>query len=155
MTASFVLYYRKRDTHPDCRHQFGRVFCFRSVMKDINKLKDYRKKYKRYYNIEFSKDYVVHHIDFDRSNNDISNLVLLPRKLHSKYHFCLSCIRHESGESGPVFLMDGRINSTNYLCWRLSLLKDFTDVLEECSRWYDYKCHLDGLMPNVHNIALD
>ena len=39
----------------------------------------YREKYKRYYRIEFSKEYVVHHIDFDRENNDISNLLLLPK----------------------------------------------------------------------------
>lgn len=32
-------------------------------MKDINKLKDYRLKYKRYYDIDFDKDYAIHHID--------------------------------------------------------------------------------------------
>ena len=128
---------------------------FRGSMKDINKLKDYRKKYKRYYGIDFSSDYAIHHLDFDRSNNDISNLLLLPKKLHAKYHFYLSCIRHESGESGPVFLLDGRISSTNYQRWRVSLLEDFTEALVECAKWYDYKCYLDGLMPNVHGITLD
>ena len=61
-------------------------------MKDANKLKNYREKYKRYYNIEFDENYVVHHIDLDRTNNDISNLLLLPKGLHAKYHMILNSI---------------------------------------------------------------
>ena len=43
-------------------------------MKDIEKLKDYRKKYKRYFGIDFGKEYAIHHIDGDHSNNDINNI---------------------------------------------------------------------------------
>lgn len=124
-------------------------------MKDLNKLKDYRKKYKRYYGIDFSKDYVIHHIDFDRSNNDISNLLLMPRKLHSKYHFCLDTMRCESDQRGPNFTVDGRIRSANREHWYLSMLEHFSDVMWECAKWYDYKSYLEGLMPNVHGITLD
>lgn len=51
---------------------------------------NYRKYYKDYYGIDFDSSYVIHHIDFDRSNNDINNLILLPSKLHSRYHFLLT-----------------------------------------------------------------
>jgi hypothetical protein len=32
----------------------------------------------------------VHHLDFDRSNNDIDNLVAIPAKLHGQYHAVLN-----------------------------------------------------------------
>ena len=48
---------------------------------------DYISIYKDATGIDFdSSNYEVHHIDEDRSNNDIENLVLLPKELHSKYH---------------------------------------------------------------------
>lgn len=47
---------------------------------------DYRKLYKEHYCIEFGNDYAVHHIDGDRSNNNISNLLLMPRDIHTKWH---------------------------------------------------------------------
>ncbi len=43
-------------------------------MKDMNKLKDYRLKYKRYYGIDFGDNYVIHHIDLNHNNNNIKNL---------------------------------------------------------------------------------
>ena len=46
---------------------------------------DYRKIYKDYYGIEFSSEYQIHHLDLDRTNNEIWNLLLLPKKLHQQY----------------------------------------------------------------------
>jgi len=37
--------------------------------------------------------YDIHHIDFDRHNNDISNLIAIPRQQHKKYHYCVNRIR--------------------------------------------------------------
>lgn len=51
---------------------------------------DYRQLYKYYYGIEFGRDMVVHHIDFDRSNNSIGNLLLLPNEVHARYHMAYS-----------------------------------------------------------------
>lgn len=47
---------------------------------------DYRKKYKDYFKIQFGKEYDIHHIDFNHKNNDIENLLLLPRDLHQRLH---------------------------------------------------------------------
>lgn len=51
---------------------------------------DYRKYYIDYYKMFYpfliDENYVVHHIDFNRNNNDIENLLLLPRNLHFRYH---------------------------------------------------------------------
>jgi hypothetical protein len=51
-------------------------------MENIN----YRKKFKDHYGIEFGEDFDIHHIDFDRVNNEIENLILLPKLLHQKLH---------------------------------------------------------------------
>lgn len=47
---------------------------------------NYRKKYKDYFKIHFGSEYDIHHIDFNHENNDIDNLLLLPKKLHRKLH---------------------------------------------------------------------
>lgn len=47
---------------------------------------DYRKLYKEHYHIEFDNTYAVHHIDGNRDNNNISNLLLMPRDLHALWH---------------------------------------------------------------------
>lgn len=117
-------------------------------MKDINKLKNYRLKYKRYYGIEFDVSYAVHHIDEDRENNDISNLVLLPSRLHSKYHFQKQII--ESMQV-PTRITGNALNAQSYY---IRCLDEFLSTLRECNKWYDYKMYLDGCIPNIHGIEL-
>ena len=63
------------------------------IMQDNFSENDYLSKYKAYYGIEFDSSFVIHHIDFDHSNNDIDNLILLPRKLHSHYHAIVSALQ--------------------------------------------------------------
>lgn len=49
-----------------------------------------RKRIHRYvwefYNGEIPKGYEIHHIDYDKSNNDISNLQMLTKKAHMELH---------------------------------------------------------------------
>lgn len=47
---------------------------------------NYRKLYAKHYGIKIPPEYDIHHIDFDRNNNNIENLLLLPKKLHRKLH---------------------------------------------------------------------
>lgn len=115
---------------------------------------NYRKKYKQHYGIDFSSDYVVHHIDLDRSNNEIKNLLLLPKKLHARYHFCLSSMRAHGG-SGYKFTVDGSIKPMAFESWYLNTFDMFAETLIECAKWYDYKLYLDGYIPNIHGITLD
>ena len=53
---------------------------------------DYRKAYKEHYCIDFGSSMVVHHIDGDRRNNDISNLLLMPRDIHFDWHRVLPLV---------------------------------------------------------------
>lgn len=48
---------------------------------------NYRKFYQEQTEVELPKDFDVHHIDGNRKNNDIMNLIALPSKLHHQYHF--------------------------------------------------------------------
>lgn len=105
-------------------------------MKDASKLKNYREKYKRYYGITFGKEYAIHHIDGNRENNDISNLLLLPTKLHSRYH-----------ASRDIFLSyakDGLCLDLTYsgACLRglqFYQLDDLRNVLSELQEWVEAK----------------
>lgn len=47
---------------------------------------NYRKYYADYFGIEIPKEYHIHHLDRDRNNNNIRNLILLPKEVHEKVH---------------------------------------------------------------------
>ena len=49
-------------------------------------MESYRKFYEKKLNIKIPKGYEIHHIDENRKNNQINNLVMLPKELHKKYH---------------------------------------------------------------------
>jgi len=124
-------------------------------MKDVSKIKNYRTKFKKYYGIDFSNDYEIHHIDLDRGNNNIENLMILPRALHHKYHFYLSATKFPTDDklrrSIDAKICGGLLNKSGY---EFEMLAGLIDVLRECAPWYDYKLYLDGIIPNVHNIEL-
>ena len=108
---------------------------------------DYLSLYKQALGIEFSgKDYNVHHIDQNRENNTLANLVLLPTKLHHQYHYYLGVLNTDfHWDICPS-------NGGNY--YLMEQLDKFYKLWEECCRWYDYKNYLLGYMPNVHEIEL-
>ena len=87
-------------------------------MKNPLELKDYRKKFKRYYGLEFGKDYQIHHIDLNHNNNDINNLMIIPKELHEKYHKALYNVElmSEGNRLEKVFRFDVRPtgNGINY-----------------------------------------
>lgn len=46
----------------------------------------YKRLYKEYYGINFDGNFDIHHINGDCEDNNIANLVLLPKELHRIYH---------------------------------------------------------------------
>lgn len=126
-----------------------------------NFMVNYRKKFKEHYNIDFDSDFVVHHIDGNIQNNDISNLMLLPLSLHGKYHQKLRDLALFTSPTFPNvdygnkdFRKIFEISGTNESSFTMNLFYDFLKVLSECQKWYDYKLYLDGKIPNVHGIYL-
>lgn len=108
-------------------------------MKDANKLKNYREKYKRYYDIEFGTEFVVHHIDLDRENNDISNLLLLPRELHAKYHLILNAISICPNKPKADGFIDVRISNTLITDYNAMMFCLLPETIAECVKWLKWK----------------
>lgn len=108
-------------------------------MKDVNKLKDYREKYKRYYGIDFGKEYAVHHIDFDRTNNDISNLLLLPSELHSKYHLIINALSICPQKPKADGFIDIRLSNALVTDYGATMFEHLPETISECRKWLMWK----------------
>lgn len=48
------------------------------------------------------ENYDVHHLDCDRKNNSVSNLVLINKQIHELYHYLQSRITHYSDSELPT-----------------------------------------------------
>lgn len=92
---------------------------------------DYRQYYKDYYNIDFGSEYEVHHIDFDRSNNDINNLLLLPKPLHAKYHKLYPYIQSIIDDRALKAVIDINNGTTYYF----DEMKSFCEIMIEINHW--------------------
>ena len=117
-------------------------------------MKDYKKKFKEHYNIDFEKDYVIHHIDLNKNNNEITNFMIMPKKLHQTYHFLLnSTCNTDEKDFRRIYTI---IHST-CICgdqYNLSMMSKLLEILNECNKWYDYKLYLDGIIANIHNLEV-
>lgn len=102
-------------------------------MKDYTKIKNYRTKYKRYFGIDFDQNFDIHHINFDRSDNEIKNLLLLPKELHAKYHFILNAIGATNGNA------DLTLNNLNVTEYNSLIFEQLPAVLAECRKWQKLK----------------
>ena len=54
----------------------------------------YRKLYEKHID-KIPKGYEVHHIDFNHKNNNIDNLIAIPKKVHTVIHQCGFMNRNE------------------------------------------------------------
>ncbi len=46
----------------------------------------YTKTYEKHHNIKIPKGFEIHHIDANRNNNNIDNLIMLPKEFHRALH---------------------------------------------------------------------
>ncbi len=106
---------------------------------------NYRKYYKEYYGIEFDGSYAIHHIDFDRSNNDINNLLLLPGKLHSRYHFLLNGFDFGKEQKKGTVSLDFEIVSEcgHIPMFGINMMKNLCETMEEIDKWVIIKSDMD------------
>ena len=113
----------------------------------INKIKYYKKHYKNLCG-DYPKNFEIHHIDFDRKNNDIQNLVALPKSLHKFYHKALYDFQHPvtNFRIKTTGLMKG--NEYNYTI--IKNMEVLNDIIHECNKWVDYRDFLLGIIPNIH-----
>lgn len=113
-------------------------------------MKNYKKKYKDFFHIEFGKEFDIHHIDGNRENNDISNLLLLPKKLHLSYHTESSICSINYSPKIISVIQKGNAANDFYI----KHINEFHEIYTECQKWADYKAFLMGYIPNIHNIDI-
>lgn len=97
---------------------------------------DYKKLYAESFGITWDNDLEIHHIDRNRDNNHISNLILLPRELHSELHKWLTEIKHYEGATGKdvITLMQEQVlNIGNTFV--ASSIDGISNVLSKCMGW--------------------
>lgn len=92
---------------------------------------DYRKYYEDYYGINIQDGFVIHHIDGNRNNNRIDNLLMLPNELHARYHFYKNHFIYMNFE----LQLFGKKESA----W----LRGYADIIEECEKYLSMKYEQD------------
>lgn len=97
----------------------------------------YRQYYKDYYRLEFDSRFDIHHIDRDKTHNDISNLILLPKSVHLSYHYYLSACDNISLESFMFYKLDAEKD--------LTAIYEFLDIYKKIKQWVDFKQYLDSM----------
>lgn len=91
--------------------------------------KAHRKIYESWYGVKIPNGFDVHHIDFNRDNNDPQNLLMLPSELHHRYH--QSVLAMFGGEDACVI----RPQATPAYRHQLEFLLPFASALDECAEW--------------------
>lgn len=102
---------------------------------------DCRQYYKDYYEIDFGEDFVIHHMDFDSKNNDINNLLLLPKKLYSRYMFILSGFKAKRGVVNINF--EVKIDAGSMHIYDYKMAKMLCETMEEINKWVKKKSDMD------------
>lgn len=88
---------------------------------------NYRKKYENALFVKLTAEHEVHHLDFNRKNNEISNLVCMSVKHHKKLH----AIKNRYDKSIC------KIDELKYL-----FQKEKEDVLRDIKKWIDFKADI-------------
>jgi hypothetical protein len=104
----------------------------------------YRKFYFEQVGKAYDSNFAIHHINFDRSDNRIDNLVALPKKLHSRYHFLK---RIKDGEKYELDFVGGSYDVRESEELGKRIIHDyqaFYDTLRECAKWVDERDKLLG-----------
>ena len=101
---------------------------------------NYRKLYAEYFNIEIPSEYDIHHIDFDLTNNNIDNLILLPKSLHRKYHWVLNHFNSPTNKTLVVYDAKIRLEGNNF---DVSALRRLGETMEEIEKWRIKKNNAD------------
>lgn len=109
----------------------------------------YRKKYQDYFKIQFGKEYDIHHIDFNHENNNIENLLLLPKDLHQRLHK----VKTDYG-----FILDKNITVFSDIKDQLTCsivanaMCEISKIYDEIQKWVSMKEHeIKGIYKGTFN----
>lgn len=101
---------------------------------------NYRKLYERHYGIKIPPEYEIHHIDFNRNNNDIINLLLIPKQLHRQLHW----VRNTSCVNLERFFDFQGIQAQRPMDYERRCINAALDVYDELQIWSTRK-HIEDM----------
>lgn len=112
----------------------------------------YRKFYEKELGLILPRGFDVHHIDQNRNNNFLENLVAIPKEIHQGYH--------KTHRNVLVWKIDGvsiplghGIPGNLYFETALDFLNQHAFYRREVCKWIDYKHFLLGRINNIHNLS--
>lgn len=94
---------------------------------------DYRTIYEEHFRMTIPDGFVIHHMDRDRDNNDIDNLVMLPSKLHQQYHF------YSTGDEDGRCYFNNKLDDLFSYDYSLVRAERMLEVLKQCAFWCSVK----------------
>lgn len=102
----------------------------------------YRKKYERVTNRKLPGGYDIHHIDGNRKNNDIYNLLALPAGIHRKYHK----IKNDSRRGYSEMVDDLYYSEAIIHCFE-DWIVSYIEIQREVMLYLQYRDYLLGDIP--------
>lgn len=119
----------------------------------------YRKFYETVTGLEIPDNHEIHHLDFNRKNNSIDNLVALPKELHRKYHNTLASAKinfahlTEHNDIYSKVCSYGIPASIGYQRWLIDTIHKEANIIDECENEI-FKCiqFRDRYLKNKHLI---
>lgn len=112
-------------------------------------MENYRKIYEKKCNIKIPKNYEIHHVDFNRENNNIRNLVMLPKEIHQEYHKAYEELNSFYIQKEIISIID-KGNGINEIY--KNKYEKFIRIWEECCKYANYRDFCLGLIPNFSGI---
>ena len=91
---------------------------------------NYRKLYERHYGIKIPLGFHIHHIDGNRENNEIRNLILLPGKVHSELHLVRTSLL--GFRDDDIMKM---LNSPHNLQWFKAQFMSLVEIMPDLEFW--------------------
>ncbi len=93
----------------------------------------YRKFYSQKFQITIPTEFDIHHLDFNHDNDDIKNLLLLPKELHERLHKA-----HREMRMWEI-KADAIESYSNLTLIKASMMKEMSEVLIDVAYWLRVK----------------
>lgn len=117
-------------------------------------LEEMRMNYRERYEERICKiptNFEIHHLDLNRKNNNIDNLLMLPKEVHRNLHHILQ-ILPDNIEITPD-IRSQLEGGSQYLTYIKTGFIQYIEIMGTCNMWKDYKMFCIGELPNIHKIT--
>lgn len=102
---------------------------------------NYRKIYREKTGKKIPDDFEIHHLDQDRTNNEIDNLIAIPKRVHRQWHLYFNQIT-VLGFSANDYIPD--VQNHNKIIYNADVFKGYLDACVEMSCWLHFRDYLLG-----------